>query len=77
MLHEAGADQAARTLCQASHLPPPPKTAGLLKRMSGAGGATARLSASFGWYNASDGLDVPAEPEDNNRGQASSAYIFR
>ncbi|KAL4419672.1 hypothetical protein ABPG75_006770 [Micractinium tetrahymenae] len=44
---------------------------GLLVHMS-VGGTTARLTTSFAWYNSSDGLD-----SDENRGQASGAYIFR
>lgn len=51
----------------------PAAAAGLLADMK-AGDVSARLSASFGWYNASDGLEAPPE---ENRGQASGAYIFR
>ena len=49
---------------------------GLLHSMRGPGGAQAHLSASFGWYNSSDGLEAGHGPDDN-RGQASGAYIFR
>lgn len=59
--------------------PPPPAPAplpGLLHSMRGPGGAQARLSAAFGWYNSSDGLEAGHGPDDN-RGQASGAYIFR
>ncbi len=45
--------------------------AGLLARMS-VGAVSARLTTSFAWYNSSDGLD-----SEENRGQASGAYIFR
>ena len=41
-----------------------------------AGGVGAALSTAFRWYNSSDGLEVP-QGGDNNRGQASGAYIFR
>ncbi|KAL4437798.1 hypothetical protein ABPG77_005710 [Micractinium sp. CCAP 211/92] len=44
---------------------------GLLARMS-VGAVSARLTTSFAWYNSSDGLD-----SEENRGQASGAYIFR
>lgn len=36
------------------------------------GATSARLAVSFAWYNSSDGLD-----SQENRGQASGAYIFR
>ena len=35
-------------------------------------GASVKLSTRFGWYNSSDGLET-----QDNRGQASGAYIFR
>lgn len=44
---------------------------GLLARMR-VGATSARLAVSFAWYNSSDGLD-----SQENRGQASGAYIFR
>ena len=44
---------------------------GLLSSME-SNGVSVTLSTSFSWYNSSDGLDV-----QENRGQASGAYIFR
>ena len=35
-------------------------------------GVSVSLATAFSWYNSSDGLDV-----QENRGQASGAYIFR
>ena len=47
---------------------------GLLQTIGDRRGSTAtRITQTWGWYNASDGN----VPENQNRGQASGAYIFR